>query len=127
MPGSSSERVSGAPPRRRLRVEVEGAVQGVGFRPYVYRLAADEGLAGWVLNGTEGVRLEVEGEPSAVERFLARLVAAPPPRAVIRTLRHAELPPAGFAGFRIVASDAGGTKSAAVLPDLATCDACRDE
>ncbi len=106
---------------------MEGAVQGVGFRPYVYRLAADEGLAGWVLNGTEGVRLEVEGASSAVERFLARLVAAPPPRAVIRALRHADLPPAGFAGFRIVASDAGGTKSAAVLPDLATCDACRDE
>ncbi|MCS7252344.1 MAG: acylphosphatase, partial [Thermoflexus sp.] len=68
---------------RRLRVEIQGAVQGVGFRPYVYRLAAELGLAGWVLNDSRGVFIEVEGPVSRLERFLERLPREIPPRARI--------------------------------------------
>ncbi|MGC8782190.1 MAG: acylphosphatase, partial [Anaerolineae bacterium] len=62
----------------RLRVEIHGAVQGVGFRPYVYRLATGLGLVGWVINDTRGVFIEVEGPEEAVRQFAARLPAEVP-------------------------------------------------
>ena len=65
---------------RRLRVEIHGAVQGVGFRPFIYRLATELGLHGWVINDTEGVFIEVEGAESTLARFLDRLPAETPPR-----------------------------------------------
>ena len=71
---------------RRLRVEVRGAVQGVGFRPFVFRLASELGLRGWVLNDVRGVEIEVEGPQRALETFRARLEADAPPRAVVRSL-----------------------------------------
>lgn len=116
-----------APERRRLRVEVEGAVQGVGFRPFVYRLATETGVAGWVLNGVEGVRVEVEGDAETVERFLVRLRSELPPRAVVHALRAEVLEPVGFEGFVIRQSDGAGRRTAVVLPDVATCDDCRRE
>ena len=69
--------------RRRVRVRVEGTVQGVGFRPHAHRLAAELGCGGWVLNDERGVLLEVEGDPRAVGSFLARLVSEAPPLARI--------------------------------------------
>jgi hydrogenase maturation protein HypF len=110
--------------RKRLRVEIEGAVQGVGFRPFVYRLAADEGLGGWVLNDGRGVFLEVEGEEEAVARFRSRLFSDPPPRARVTAVREREEPPAGESAFEIRFSRAEGAKSVLVLPDVATCGAC---
>ncbi|HQR67221.1 MAG TPA: carbamoyltransferase HypF [Thermoanaerobaculia bacterium] len=110
--------------RKRLRVEIEGAVQGVGFRPFVYRLAADEGLGGWVLNDGRGVFLEVEGDPAAVERFRSRLSAERPPRARVTSVREREVPAAGEASFEIRFSRGEGEKSVQVLPDLATCVPC---
>ena len=69
--------------RARLRVRVTGTVQGVGFRPYVYRLAGELALAGFVLNDAHGVLIEVEGDAVAVDRFLARLPCEAPPLAVV--------------------------------------------
>ena len=69
--------------RRRARARVEGTVQGVGFRPYIHRLASDLELAGYVLNDAHGVLLEVEGDSDAVEEFLNRLRPDRPPLAVI--------------------------------------------
>ena len=69
--------------RRRTRVRVHGTVQGVGFRPYVYRLAGELGLGGFVLNDSRGVVLEVEGADAAVAQFLARLEHEAPPLAVV--------------------------------------------
>ena len=80
---------------RRAAGRVEGVVQGVGFRPYVYRLAREEGLAGYVLNDERGVLLDVEGECEAVERFVARLPAEAPPLASIESVAWASLPPTG--------------------------------
>ncbi len=68
-----------APAPRRLRVEIHGAVQGVGFRPFVYRLAMELGLAGWVINDTAGVYIEVEGDGPLLAEFLCRLPAECPP------------------------------------------------
>jgi hydrogenase maturation protein HypF len=65
----------------RRRVRVRGIVQGVGFRPTVYRLAVERGLAGWVLNDAEGVLIELEGAAAAIDDFLAELRRHPPPLA----------------------------------------------
>jgi len=104
-----------------------GAVQGVGFRPFVYRLATELGLAGWVLNSSAGLILEVEGEPERLERFLARLEHEKPPAAVVLARETSYLGAAGFAGFEIRSSDAALEKTAGVVPDLATCPACLAE
>ncbi|MDQ6750354.1 MAG: carbamoyltransferase HypF [Actinomycetota bacterium] len=117
----------GTTARRRVRARVEGTVQGVGFRPFVYRLASELDLAGFVLNDTRGVLLEVEGADSAVERFLERLVAEPPPLARIERVRPEELAAEGAPGFEIVHSDATGEASAPVSPDSATCADCLAE
>jgi hydrogenase maturation protein HypF len=113
--------------RRRARARVEGTVQGVGFRPFVYRLAGEMGLAGWVLNDERGVLLEVEGEAFAVERFLRRLSADAPPLAVVERVTAEELETSGESGFAIVASERHGVPDAPVSPDGATCDDCLRE
>lgn len=113
--------------RRRVRARVQGTVQGVGFRPFVHRLAGELGLAGSVLNDAQGVRLEVEGKPEAVDRFLSRLAADAPPLATVERISSSEIEPVGQVGFEIGGSDAGGTKSAPVAAEAATCRECLAE
>jgi len=110
----------------RVHVRVVGAVQGVGFRPFVYRLATEHQLAGWVRNTSAGVEIEVEGEPPVVARFVERLSVEPPALARVESVTVAELSPLGERGFAIRASDpaARADACALVLPDLATCDEC---
>jgi hydrogenase maturation protein HypF len=109
---------------RRLRLDVTGAVQGVGFRPFLYHAAAARGLSGWIRNDGRGVMLELEGDGEALEEFLRVVRTRPPPRAVVHALHEAWLAPAGLAGLAIVRSTDGGERSAAILPDIATCAAC---
>jgi hydrogenase maturation protein HypF len=116
-----------APSSLRLRVRVAGTVQGVGFRPFVYRLADELGLAGWVLNDTRGVLIEVEGADSSVAGFLARLAAEAPPLALVERIEPEQLSPRGERGFQILASPAGGEPAAPVTPDSASCEACLAE
>jgi hydrogenase maturation protein HypF len=99
-------------------------VQGVGFRPFVYRLAAELDLAGFVLNDERGVLLEVEGRETAVDGFLRRLADEAPPLAAIEAVRPRDVAPAGERGFRILASPRGGEPAALVSPDTATCEDC---
>ncbi len=112
---------------KRLRLEIKGAVQGVGFRPFVYRLALELELRGWVVNDSRGVRIEVEGPGREVERFLDRLPREVPPRAVVHAIEPSWHEPRGERDFRIEKSDGGGAKTAFVLPDVATCDDCLAE
>ena len=111
----------------RLRVAVRGAVQGVGFRPFVFRLARELGLAGWVNNSTEGVFLEAEGAQPRLEEFLLRLESEKPPRSVIQSLEASWLDAAGFNAFEIRPSETGGARTTLVLPDIATCPDCLRE
>jgi hydrogenase maturation protein HypF len=111
----------------RLRVALYGAVQGVGFRPFVYRLATELGLNGTVLNSSAGLVIEVEGAPEALSAFQTRLDAERPAAAVVLARETSRLDPAGFTRFEILASDGGQERTAAVLPDLATCPACLAE
>ncbi|MCL5268689.1 MAG: carbamoyltransferase HypF [Bacteroidetes bacterium] len=111
-------------PDARLHISLHGAVQGVGFRPFVYRLATEMGLRGWVLNSSQGVFIEVEGEYATLDSFVSRLEKEKPPRAFIQGLEISFLEPVGFTEFEIKESDSGGEKRAIVLPDIATCSEC---
>jgi len=113
--------------RRRVAARVEGTVQGVGFRPHVYRLARELGLSGYVRNDERGVALEVEGEAAAVNSFLARLASEAPPLARVERVLTDERELAGKEGFSIVESERAGEPRAPVTPDTATCDDCLAE
>ncbi len=110
--------------RTRLKLCVRGAVQGVGFRPFVFRLANELNLSGWVNNSPQGVFIEVEGDRISLEQFLLRLETEKPPRSFIQSLESCWLDACGYNEFEIRESDAGGDKTALVLPDIATCPDC---
>jgi hydrogenase maturation protein HypF len=111
----------------RTRVFVRGAVQGVGFRPFVFRLATELGLTGWVNNSAQGVDVEVEGPADRRQEFLLRLERERPPHSFLQSLEAVHLDAVGYAGFEIRDSAPGGEVQALVLPDLATCEDCRRE
>ena len=113
--------------RTRLKLTVRGAVQGVGFRPFVFRLATGLGLAGWVNNSPQGVFIEAEGPRAELENFLLRLETEKPQRSFIQSLEASWLDPAGYMAFEIRPSETGGSKTALVLPDIATCPDCLRE
>jgi hydrogenase maturation protein HypF len=113
-----------ASPATRLKIAARGAVQGVGLRPFVYRLATELGLHGWVNNSSQGVLLEVEGPRAEVEAFLRRFDAEKPPRSFFQSVQATWLDPAGHTRFEIRESQVAGDKLALVLPDIATCPDC---
>ena len=123
----SQERVGEVETIVRRGVAVRGVVQGVGFRPFVFRLAHEEGLAGFIGNDTEGVTIEAEGATARVEAFLLRLRAEAPPLARIDSVVVAELEAKGESGFRIVASEVLGLVHTGIPADAATCADCRRE
>jgi hydrogenase maturation protein HypF len=113
--------------RRRVHGRVEGTVQGVGFRPYVHRLALELGLGGTVGNDERGVVVDVEGDPGAVDAFLERLPGEAPPLAHVERVLVHEVPATGERAFAIVASERRGAPAALVVPDAATCEDCLAE
>jgi len=115
----------GAPVRRRIRVG--GTVQGMGFRPFVFREATARGLAGWVANSSEGVILEAEGGAAAIDGLVEAIRAAPPAHARVASLRIDDVAPRGEPVFAIRASALSGPRAAQILPDLASCDDCLAE
>ena len=112
------------PESLRAKITIHGAVQGVGFRPFVYRLATQLRLDGWVLNSSQGVFIEVEGSLDLLQVFLARLEKDKPALAIIQSLESSFLDVAGYQGFEIRYSDHTGPKTALILPDIAICADC---
>ena len=110
----------------RARAHVTGLVQGVGFRPFVWREATSRGLSGWVGNDTSGVVLEAEGPVDVVTSLLEALMR-PPPLARVDAVRRVFVPSTGMAGFEVRASDPSGARRALVSPDTATCRDCLSE
>ncbi|WP_367325528.1 carbamoyltransferase HypF [Streptomyces sp. HUAS ZL42] len=117
------------PPAVRRRVVVRGTVQGVGFRPFVHRLAAELNLAGHVRNGAGGVVAEVEGAPESVAEFCRALTERPPPLADVQDVTYETVPALGAPGFVIHPSEDGGdgTSGTLIPPDTSTCDDCLRE
>ena len=112
---------------KRLRINIQGAVQGVGFRPFVYRLAFELALKGWVNNSSQGLVIEVEGPSPALDAFLKRVSQEKPPLSFIQSLQSVFLDPEGFKNFEIWESDSSEDKTVFVLPDIATCPDCIKE
>jgi hydrogenase maturation protein HypF len=108
-------------------MRVFGTVQGVGFRPYVFRLATELGLSGSVLNDQRGVLIDAEGNSSAVSSLIERLEREAPPLASIERVETETVPVRGELGFRILASELVGEPDAPVSPDTATCPDCLSE
>jgi len=111
----------------RRRITVEGTVQGVGFRPFAFRLAQQLGVAGWVTNTSHGALLELEGPVAAVETFLARLQTEAPAAAKVDRLTVEPASPMGETVFGVRDSEGAGARRLVVSPDLATCADCLRE
>ncbi len=113
--------------KKRLRVVIRGAVQGVGFRPFIYKLATSLQLDGWIINSSQGVFLEIEGAQDTLQTFLLKIDTEKPPHAFIQSLESSFLDVAGYQGFEIRKSENTGEKTVLVLPDIATCPECLSE
>jgi hydrogenase maturation protein HypF len=109
------------------RIQVRGTVQGVGFRPWIYRIAQEEGISGRVRNDARGVTIEAFGGPEALEVFLRRLRAEAPPAALLLEVREERIPAEPLPGFAIVPSGDEGARRVSIPPDLATCPECLRE
>ncbi|MEG2368696.1 MAG: carbamoyltransferase HypF [Raoultibacter sp.] len=108
-----------------LYIQVQGIVQGVGFRPFVYRMAKKYLVSGWVLNATDGVFIHAEAESKLLDEFVLELSENPPAASHVTEITLREVPLEGFDAFEIRFSDAGAVeKTTLVSPDLATCEDC---
>ncbi len=106
---------------------IEGIVQGVGFRPYVYLLAHEFGLSGWVNNTSDGVHIEVEGDESVIEKFITTIIVQPPDNSRITNWTQHRIEPAERKDFQIVNSDGNTDKTVLLAPDQAMCKECEKE
>ena len=113
--------------KTRIHIAVRGAVQGVGFRPFIYRLANELRLKGYVLNNSNGVFIEAEAEEPILKIFLSRIERDKPKISVITSLEHSFLDAVGYSNFEIRQSEDSSDVSAIILPDIAVCDDCLTE
>ncbi len=111
----------------RISVVIRGAVQGVGFRPFIFRLASSMNLNGFVLNSPQGVFIEAEGEKIALDNFIIRIGNEKPVNSIIQSMEFSYLDPLGFDKFEIRESGKNGKVSAFILPDIAVCKECLEE
>ncbi len=111
----------------RWRCKISGVVQGVGFRPTVYRYATRAELGGWIRNDSDGVTLEVEGPKEAVKAFVRRIEEEPPSLARIDTIEIESIRIVGERDFIIQPSKDSGDKKSPILPDIAVCETCLKE
>ncbi|HQI00399.1 MAG TPA: carbamoyltransferase HypF [Deltaproteobacteria bacterium] len=112
---------------RRVRLRFSGIVQGVGFRPFIYRLAVSHGLTGFVQNRQDGVVVELQGRSGPIESFMARCMKELPPLAQVSDLTTEDIEPSKEDSFRIVPSEEEGRPEVHISPDAATCDDCLAE
>jgi hydrogenase maturation protein HypF len=112
---------------KSLHITVRGVVQGVGFRPFIYRLAHEHDLAGWVRNTSGSVEIEVEGEQSSLDQFVEEIRKSAPPMARMEEIVSSPIPPVGYTSFKIIESRPEPGEYQLVSPDIATCEACRQE
>jgi len=110
-----------------VSIHVRGVVQGVGFRPHVFRLARAHDVAGWVRNGQDGVRIHAEGHPQSLDAFVDDLSAQSPPAARIAAIDVEPAPVASLSAFEIRDSDNAGAPTTRLAPDLSVCADCLRE
>jgi len=108
-------------------IKVRGVVQGVGFRPFVYRLACANDLKGWVLNAEEGVQIHLEGDERRLKSFLGEMKTQAPQAAIIAEVYAEPIEASGFVEFTIRESTGAGQPTVRISPDLPVCDNCLRE
>ena len=113
--------------KKRLEISIKGAVQGVGFRPFIFRLAKQLSLKGFVVNSVSGVTIEVESNEEILREFLNRIESEKPSHTVIISLEYSFLDVTGFTSFEIRESKSNGQISALILPDISVCNDCLRE
>ena len=118
---------AGTTPLCLARISVRGIVQGVGFRPFVYRMATRHGLKGWVCNTSQDVKIEVEGGEGVIRSFLDKLLSEAPPRSQIEHVDCTRGETVGYEGFEILESLSEEGQYQLVSPDIATCPDCERE
>ena len=111
----------------RRKIEIKGIVQGVGFRPTVYRLANEYNLKGFVFNDSKGVTLDIEGDSEDISSFLEELKKNPPPLSKIEEIKSENLPAKEFDEFKIIESEESEERTTLVSPDISTCEDCKGE
>ena len=110
------------------KITIKGVVQGVGFRPFIYKLAIEHNLLGWVLNSKEGVFVHVEGAPDEIDAFVLDVSEKAPAASKVNEINIADIEVAGYDSFEIhFSEDSGASRRTLVSPDLATCDDCAKE
>lgn len=112
---------------QRYKVTIEGIVQGIGFRPYIFNLARENNLGGFIRNNGQGVHLEIEGESTDITSFITRIRNNPLPLAQITAISKIELPTLNESVFKIVASDISSERNTLIAPDICVCDDCLRE
>lgn len=112
---------------QKVKIIIRGVVQGVGFRPFIYRLASELNIKGWIINSSQGVFIEAEAERSVLENFINRISSDKPVNSYIQSFEHSWVDPEGFKEFEIRESLEEGSKTALVLPDISTCNDCLEE
>jgi len=110
-----------------MKIDIRGIVQGVGFRPFVYHLARQYHLFGYVRNDSSGVSIEVEGEKSGIEKFIAKIKTECPPVAVIFDIKNYDIEPVGYDDFIVRDSDDHEEKFVPISPEISTCSDCLAE
>lgn len=110
-----------------VRIRVKGIVQGVGFRPFVYLLAKEHGLRGWVLNDQNGVEIQLEGDETRIDAFLADLPRKAPPAARVDSIRHEPSQEENHSDFKIIESRQCQSITTRISPDLSLCGKCLEE
>ena len=111
----------------RFQISIKGAVQGVGFRPFIFKLANNLGVKGFVSNTLQGVMIEAEGKEESLKKFIERINNDKPPISLIQNISISILKPANHSNFIIKQSELKGSPNAFILPDIATCKDCYDE
>ncbi len=113
--------------KQKVKIVIRGAVQGVGFRPFIYRLAIELGIKGWIINSSQGVFIEAEHDRQTLEKFLHKIDTDKPKNSYIQSFEHTWLDAEGFTDFVIRESREAGSKTALVLPDISICNDCIEE
>lgn len=113
--------------KQRFKILIQGAVQGVGFRPFIYKLADELNLKGIISNTVKGVSIDIEGDESLLNKFVKRIKTDKPKLSHITNFEISKLEVKGFSDFKIINSDSRGDPEAIILPDIAVCDECLAE
>ena len=112
---------------QKVKIVIRGVVQGVGFRPFIFRLAKELDVKGWIINSSQGVFIDAESDRNTLESFLKKIETDRPKNSYIQSFEHTWLDAEGFETFEIRESKESGSKTALVLPDISTCNDCLDE